>query len=212
LVGRTETCEVRIAISNVTIEFYEKENQQKYRYGFVIKSAVSDITEKCPSFENNVSKTYEYVDSFEFAEDAIQVIKTIQSLVSGKNEPVSTIAATNKIDQQLSYINNQFKKYNAFNTRFFVDLKNMEIVWIQDFGESRAPIDEIGFKADYENGWVIIFCKNESLKCVSFANSGGTKFQYNEYSMSLKENEKVISHIDEVIEKFREFQKEIINN
>ncbi len=211
LIGRTETCEVRIAISNVTIEFYEKENQQKFRYGFVIKSTGSDITEKCPSFEDYVSKTYEYVDRFDFAEEAIHSIKTIQRLVSGKNEPPSTIAPTNTIDQQLSYINNQFKKYNAFNTRFFVDLKNMELIWIQDFGESRAPINDIDFKADYENGWIIIFCKNKSLKCISFANPGGTNFQYTEYSMSLKENDETIAHMDKIIKKFRKLQKEIIN-
>ncbi len=211
LVGRTETCEVRIALENVTVEFYEKENQQKYRFGFVFKSSGSDILEKCPSFENNVSKTYEYVDSLEYAEKAIDAIKTIQNLVSEGPFSLSPTPSQEDIDRLLGYINNQFKKYNAFNTRFFVDLENKELVWIQDFGEIRTSIDQIDFKADYENGWIVIFCKNESLKCISFTTPNSSKIQYTEYSMSLKENDKIILHIEDVIKKFDELVDTVSN-
>ena len=207
LINKSSSCEVRVPIAKMTIEYFEKDNQQEYRKGFVFKSANDNIYVKCESYENNVSKTHEYVDSLKFAEAVINSIKNIQTIVSKKQVANPALAKT--VDQHLYHINEEFKKYNNFNTRFFLDVEKRELVWVQEFGESRAPIDLIDFKANYNQGWLVIFCKEGLSRCVSSTGPKGGKIQNNEYSMSLKEDEKVIDHLDKIINEFRALIKAI---
>ena len=52
----------------------KKRNRQKFRNGFVFKSADSLIIEKCTEFENKLDETYEYLDSFEIARPSLDEI------------------------------------------------------------------------------------------------------------------------------------------
>jgi len=208
LIDKTNTCEVRIPIVT-TVEYFEKDNDQKYRKGFVFKSKDDDIFVKCPSYENNVGKTNEYVDSLKFAEAVINSIKTIQDLVLEQNTASS--APSSPIDLQLEMINLEFKKYNKFNTRFFIDQAKMELIWIQEFGESRAPLDQIAFKVDYDKGWIVIDCNEGISRCITSLSPEGKIIQHDEYSMSLKENGKVIPHIDDLIEMFENLVEDLMD-
>jgi hypothetical protein len=209
LIGETASCKVQIPLEKITIDYYERENVQNFRHGFVFKSEDSEILENCTNFENNVNKTQDYLDNLSSAEAAINYFKTIQKLVIDGPSSLSPPLPHEEIDQLFDYINEQFKKYNKFNTRFFIDLDEQELVWIQEFGESRAPLDMIDFEADYKQGWFVIYCKDGRSKCVTSTNPKGKKIQNSEYSMSLMENDKVIPHIDDVINKFKELIQEL---
>lgn len=211
LIEETDSCKVHIPLEKTTIEYSERENVQSFRHGFVFKSEDEDIFKKCSSLESNVNKTHFYLDNQSNAEGAIISLKAIQELVSNGPAHLSPITPNKSIDEQLSYINDQFQKYNKYNTRFFVDLSTQELIWVQDFGETRASLDQIEFKADYENEWFLIFCKNGSEKCISYTSPKGSKINYNDYSMSLKEGEHFIPHIAEIINKFNELANTVSN-
>ena len=202
-VSESDSCKILIPLEKVEIEYQEKENVQSFRHGVVILSEKLDILKKCKTSESKLQTTSFQMESLDDANAAIENFKTIQLLISDGPQPIAAIATKVDIDQLLSYINNQFKKYNQYNTRFFVDESKKELIWIQEFGETRVAINQIDVKADYENGWLVIFCAQKNDRCIHSANGAGKTLQSYEYSMSLIENDRVISHIDEVIDTFK---------
>ncbi len=123
----------------------------------------------------------------------------------------STPENLENIDKQLDYINQQFEKFNNYNTRFFVDQRKEELIWIADFGEARVSLKEVIFSINHDKGWLIFDCITESAKCITFTSATGKSIQYKEYSMSLTQNDKIIEHIDDVVKNFETLKNFMTN-
>ncbi len=206
VMGKTNSCEWHIPITRMSISFIENDTTKDFQNGIIFQAHQSDIIENCSGLESRISRTVYYLDSLEKALDAIRCLEIIQHSVLSQSGVNTTDQASGLMAQLLNYINGQFEKYNQYQTRFYVDVATQELVWVQEFGISRAQIGQISFSADQQNGWLLINCEAEDLKCITSTSFQGQKYQSEEYSMSIKENDQIIPHFDTVVAKFYELK------
>ena len=211
IIGKTENCEVIVPInSGLSINSYTRE--ETYGNGWYFSNADNSIIEACTSFKNNTKETYEYVYS---TADARRVIAAFNEIIKLKRNESGTVAISTygneNISSNLAYINEQFGKYNAYNTRFKIDNSTKKLIWTHDFGTNYAYLKDIEVRADYKSNWIGIYCIN-GKKCVWQISNSDSRTEYKDYTMSLKDNGNMIEHMNIVVQKFAEMKQLVLGN
>jgi hypothetical protein len=107
------------------------------------------------------------------------------------------------IFDNLTYINNQFKQHNDYQTIWAIDYKSEELICFDKFGSYRGKLDEVSFQEKGNSGKILNF-KCKSGNCLKqLKESGELK---SAYSMGLEKN------LYAVIDKFREILNEFNDN
>lgn len=117
-----------------------------------------------------------------------------------------------KIDSNLKYINDQFKLYNTYKTKFMVDRTAKLIVFSNEFGTNTISISNLGVDVD-KNNFFRIYCLSGN-KCINKVDKEGRTQNnyYDEYTMRLEDNGVTISNIKTVVEKLLEIKEELIGD
>ncbi len=211
IIGETKNCSVFIPLnSGLSITYYEREG--KYGNGWYFINEDKSIIESCTNFESNTVKTYEYLNN---ALDAKKVINSFRVIIENGNNSISSNNESEgnngSIAEHLIYINKQFDKYNDYDTKFSIDNYKKQLVWSNSFGTNYAYLEDVEVRVDYTNSWIGIYCINGG-ECIWQKANSGNRSDYKEYTMSLKENDKMINHINKVAQKFEEVKRLTLGN
>ena len=108
------------------------------------------------------------------------------------------------INENLTYINLQFSRYNQFNTSFEVS-DNYKVINCKDkFGTLSANISNVGLKFNNDSKIILeIYCV-DGTKCLK---NTGTTGDYSAYTMGLAADKTPVYEAEIVIEKFAEIRR-----
>ena len=207
ITATTKSCRAIVPVkSGLSVNNYQRNGD--YGYGFYFENSDKSILESCTSFEDYTEKTHEYLSNYEDAQTVIHSLKNIINLLQSNSH--STVVGNTSVDELLRYINKQFRNYNAYNTVYDIDISSKQLTWKNDFGANYVKFKNLEVRADYENSWIGIYCLSGD-ECISQKTTSGDAAYYSKYTMSLNEDGKMISHINEVVSSFSELKAQILN-
>jgi hypothetical protein len=211
IIAKTESCKAIVPVkSGLTLNYYKRDSD--YGEGFYFENSDKSILESCTSFEDYTEKTYEYVSNYEDVQIVIRSLNKITNLLqnSSTTTTVSYGTTSGNAGDLLRYINEQFSKYNAYNTVYAVDYASKKLMWTNDFGTNTVDFNQVEIRVDYENNWIGVYCLSGN-KCIAQVTTSRSTAYYDKYTMSLIENGKMIGHIDEVVKKFAALKQAVVN-
>ncbi len=210
ITSRTENCKAVVPIKNgLSVNYYKREGGD-YGEGFYFENADNSILESCTSFEDYTEKTYEYVNNYSDVQTVIRSLNNIISLAKGNTSSTYTAPSGNS-EAILNYINEEFSKYNAYNTVWKIDYKTKQLIWSNDFGTNYVDFNSSEIRIDHANNWIGVYCLTGD-KCIKQITTSGSATYYDQYTMSLNDNSKMIGHIATVANKFAELKNIVLNN
>lgn len=210
ITSKTANCRAIVPVkSGLSVNYYKRDGGT-YGEGFYFQNSDNSILESCTSFENYTEKTYEYVNNYNDVQTVIRSLKKIISLLQqNSTTSYSTSNTGSSAASLLSYINEQFRNYNAYNTVYSVDYANRQLIWKNDFGTNYANFNQVEVRVDYQNSWIGVYCLSGD-KCIKQVTNSGSTTYYDQYTMSLNSNGSMISHINEVAGKFAELKSTVL--
>lgn len=212
IIAKTESCKAIVPVkSGLTLNYYKRDGN--YGEGFYFENSDKSILESCTNFEDYTEKTYEYVSNYDDVQTVIRSLKKIIDLLKNGvsiNNSYGTVTSSGNSADLLRYINGEFSKYNPYNTVYSVDYANKKLIWTNDFGTNTVDFNQVEIRADYGNNWIGIYCLSGN-KCIMQITTSGSTTYYDKYTISLVENGKIISHIDEVVKKFADLKQAVVS-
>ena len=210
IISKTAKCRAIIPVkSGLSVNYYKK-NGGDYAYGFYFQNSDNSILESCTSFEEYTEKTYEYLSNYNEVQTTIKSLQKIINLL-GKNSNNYSFVSPTTISGKLHYINVQFSNYNAHNTVWSIDHRKDKLIWENNYGINSAYFRDITIRANYENGWIGVHCLSGD-KCITQMSKNGSTLYLEQYTMSLKENGKMIKHMKDVINEFAAIKKSVLGD
>lgn len=202
LTRSSEYCVIYIPINKgVSIEYYERGGGGD-AYGYQLTADSEVIREKCTSFDNYTKNTKDFVNDKELAKVVVNDLTAILSNTS--------IADNSSYQADLDYVNRQFAQYNAYNTSFSINTFDKTLVMTNQFGENTLSLSDVEVRIDYSNNWIGLYCKS-GTKCITQTSSGST-YNYNQYTMSLNKDNRMIDHIETVKNRLNEAIYKALND
>lgn len=212
ITATTKSCRAIVPVkSGLSLNYYQRSGD--YGYGFYFENSDKSILESCTSFEDHTEKTHEYLSNYEDAQTVIHSLKNIINLLESNSlggGSDGTMVGNISADELLHYINEQFRNYNAYNTVYGIDVSSKRLTWKNDFGANYVKFKNLEVRADYENSWIGIYCLSGD-ECISQKTTSGDAAYYSKYTMSLNQDGKMISHINEVVSSFSKLKAQILN-
>jgi hypothetical protein len=210
ITAKTESCRAVVPVkSGLSLNYYKRDGT--YGEGFYFENSDKSILESCTSFEDYTEKTYEYVSNYNDVQTVIRSLNKIISLLQNSSMSGSSYGTSSgNTTDLLRYINEQFSKYNAYNTVYSVDYAAKKLIWKNDFGTNSVDFNQVEVRADYESNWIGVYCLTG--KCISQITTSGATTYYDKYTMSLNEGDKMIGHIDEVVSKFAALKQAVVSS
>lgn len=210
IVSKTENCRAIVPVkSGLSVNYY-KRTGDGHTYGFYFENSDKSILESCTSFEDYTEKTYEYLANYEDAQTVIRSLKKIINLLENSSSSYGSSSNTS-VDSKLKYINQQFANYNGYNTVWSVNYGKKQLIWKNDFGTNYVDFSDLEIRADYENNWIGVYCLTGD-KCILQKGTKGNTLYYDQYTMSLNDDGKMISHMNKVINEFAAIKKAVVGN
>jgi len=119
----------------------------------------------------------------------------------------------NTVEDNLRYINEQCGKYNNLDTRFEINQPSKELILYDKMGKVRANFSEIEFRIVDHSDYLGIFCISEGQSCIKAFKKDGTpqSRDFKKYVFSLRKDGKLIEHAEEVVQRFTELKKWVVN-
>ena len=112
--------------------------------------------------------------------------------------------STNSYDDDLKYINNQFSRYNSYNTVFSVYTDSKQLAFSDDFGGYACYFADVEIKE--ANGLIEIRCTN-GKKCILQVKDDFSMVDWDYYSMGLDGG-----NLSEIIKRFNKIKNIVLNN
>jgi hypothetical protein len=213
IVSKTQNCKAIIPVKSGLRLTYYKRDGGDYSYGFYFENSDNSILESCTSFEDYTERTYEYVNNYSDAKAVVTSLNRIIDLLrnSSSSNFASGSSSNSSVDDKLRYINQQFAEYNAYNTVWKINYTTKQLIWTNDFGTNTVSFSDCEVRADYENGWIGVYCLNSSSDCIVQEMNSGGKDYYKQYTMSLNDDGEMISHMSTVINEFAAIKNMVLN-
>lgn len=109
-------------------------------------------------------------------------------------------ATAQSVSDHLRYINQQFDRYNAYESSF--DVQNGRLVFSNKFGPAYIDFKDVGFRINYKFNSIDIYCLDGS-KCIK---KGDSEWDY--YNISLIDNGKIAEDvIFETLDRIRSIKR-----
>ena len=211
ITARTKSCQAIVPVkSGLSVNYYKRDGT--YGEGFYFENSDKSILETCTNFEDYTDKTYEYLSSYNDAQTVIRSLKNIIDLLENNSvgdNSHSAMVDNSSTDELLRYINEQFSNFNAYNTVYSIDYSSKKLIYENDFGVNYVSFKDLEVRADYENGWIGIYCLSGE-ECILQKTTSGSTTYYDKYTMSLNQDGKMISHMSEVIRSFAELKTQVL--
>ena len=119
------------------------------------------------------------------------------------------ISNAQSISSNLQYINNQFSLYNGHSTSFEID--NTELVCEDKYRILKANWEDIEIKIIDNNIGIVCLSEASCIRCYDKKGKREHGKNFQKYRMELHEHNKLIKHINEVVNKFAEIKMLIVN-
>ena len=213
IVSKTQNCKAIIPVKSGLRLYYYKRDGGTYSYGFYFENSDKSILESCTSFEDYTEKTYEYVNNYSDAQSIVTSLNKIISILNNSStSSTPSYSSSSSIDTKLRYINQQFADYNKYNTVWSINYNTKQLIWKNDFGTNTVSFKDCEVRADYQNGWIGVYCLNSDSECIVQVTNSGSKDYYKQYTMSLNDNDgTMISHMSKVIGEFAAIKNAVLN-
>ncbi len=106
------------------------------------------------------------------------------------------------IEDNLAFINEQFAKYNKYESEF--DVSGNQLVFKNKFNTAYIPFRDIDFRINYKHNSIDIYCIDGS-KCIE---KGNDNWEY--YNVSMIDGSRIAKVIFETLDKCREIRSLIV--
>jgi hypothetical protein len=111
------------------------------------------------------------------------------------------------IDELLTYINSEIKKYNKYGARISVDRENL--VFMNDYGRANIPFSSIDFRMNDEHHSIDIYCLNGS-KCIEKYDNSDNLTTWDYYNISLPDGDGMAQSATQVLQKCKTLKQKAL--
>ncbi|MBI3142667.1 MAG: hypothetical protein HYZ16_07560 [Bacteroidetes bacterium] len=93
--------------------------------------------------------------------------------------------AADPVAEGILYINEQFAKYNPYNTSFRIDRNKKTVAWYNDYGEREAPLSAVELRVTEEKH-IGVYCLDSNSSCI--VQDRGSSSNTSSYDMTFKDS------------------------